>query len=299
VVETVVQLKGQAGFNPFDGEGFGLSYVVWMFFLGLVSCAVWQTAVIRACSADSVRTVKRLYMWASIGFLIRFLLPYFFGISALVYISQHESLRVIFLPDGGPADPQTTLMAMPIFLSQILPAGLIGIITAGMLAAFMSTHDSYLLCWSSVLTQDVVAPCFRNGLSEKARLLLTRVFIVCIGIFILVWGLWYPLGQDLWDYMAISGAIYFTGAFALLAFGLYWKRASTVGAYLALISGSGAVLGLSPVQNRLGMNVSSAVVGLAVVVAAATLMLIGSLLFPDRKAVQQGAKGVGDYAVLD
>jgi len=173
-------------------------------------------------------------------------------------------------------------MAMPVFLSQILPAGFIGIISAGMLAAFMSTHDSYLLCWSSVLTQDVVAPWFKRGLSSKARLLLTRFFIVAIGIFILVWGLWYDLGQDLWDYMAISGAIYFTGAIALLVFGLYWKRASRVGAYLALICGFGAILGLKPIQTLLGMDVSSAIVGLTVIALAITLMVVGSLLFPDR-----------------
>ncbi len=306
IIETVSRLQGEAGFNPFHSEGFGTSYVIWMFFLGLVNCAIWQTAVIRACSADSTRTVKRLYTFASVGFLIRFLIPYFFGICALVYVSQHEVLKGIFIPESGPADPQVTLMAMPVFLSQILPAGLIGIISAGMLAAFMSTHDSYLLCWSSVLTQDVVAPWFKKGLSSKARLLLTRIFIVAIGIFILVWGLWYPLKQDLWDYMAISGAIYFTGAIALLVFGIYWKRASKVGAYLALICGFGALLGLKPVQaplsplifrfssffssfrvgSILGIKpveeLSSAIVGLTVIALSIALMVVGSLIFPDR-----------------
>ena len=37
-----------------------------------------------------------------------------------------------------------------------------------------------------------------------------------IGAFLVRWGLWYPLGEDLWDYMAVTGAVYFTGAFALL-----------------------------------------------------------------------------------
>lgn len=282
IIETVSQVKGQAGFDPFDAEGFGVPYVVWMFFLGLVSCAVWQTAVIRACSVENVRTVKKLYIWSSIGFLMRFLLPFFLGICAFVYIAQpeHENLKSIFLPETGAADPQATLMAMPVFLSQILPAGFIGIIAAGMLAAFMSTHDSYLLCWSSVLTQDVVAPWFKNGLSSSVRLLLTRIFIVAIGLFILVWGLWYPLGQDLWDYMAISGAIYFSGAIALLVFGLYWKKASKVGAYLALICGFGAFFGLKPVQALFGMNVSSAIVGLFVIAMSVLMMLAGSLLFP-------------------
>ncbi|MHC4495742.1 MAG: hypothetical protein ACYSYM_07955 [Planctomycetota bacterium] len=82
--------------------------------------------------------------------------------------------------------------------------------------------------------------------------MLTRIFIIAIGIFILIWGLWYDLGQDLWDYMAISGAIYFTGAIALLIAGLYWKRASKVGAYSALSCGFLAIVGLTPVQNWLG-----------------------------------------------
>lgn len=306
IIETVSQLKGEAGFNPFDNKGFGSSYVIWMFFLGLVNCAIWQTAVIRACSAESVQTVKRLYTFASVGWLIRFLLPCFFGISAFVFIAQHPTLKNVFLPEGSVADSQVTLMAMPIFLSQILPAGFIGIVSAGMLAAFMSTHDSYLLCWSSVLTQDVVAPWFKNGLSSKTRLLLTRIFIVAIGIFILIWGLWYDLGQDLWDYMAISGAIYFTGAIALLVFGIYWKRASKTGAYLALICGFGALIGLKPVQAplsplifrfssflsscRIGSilgikpveELSSAIVGLTAITCSITLMVIGSLVFPDR-----------------
>jgi SSS family solute:Na+ symporter len=295
ITETVTREMGRGGFNPFDEAGFGWSYVLWMFFMGLVSCAVWQTAVIRACSAKSVSIVRRIYTLSSIGFLIRFLIPYFFGICALVFIANNATLRELFLSDDGRADSDLSLTAMPFYLGQILPAGFIGVISAGMLAAFMSTHDSYLLCWSSVLTQDVVAPWFKEDLSSKARLLLTRIFIVAIGVFILVWGLWYPLKQDLWDYMAISGAIYSIGGFTLLAFGLYWKRASRVGAYLTLFAGFLALLGLSKVQElcapllapikkqfSIEGDISSAVIGLIVLGLAIVLMIVGSLLFPDK-----------------
>ncbi len=296
IVETVTRQMGASGFDPFDEAGFGWSYVLWMFFMGLVSCAVWQTAVIRACSAKDTATVRKMYCLSSIGFLIRFLIPYFFGICALVFIANNSSLRSVFLSPEGKANPDLSLRAMPFYLSHILPSGIIGIVTAGMLAAFMSTHDSYLLCWSSVLTQDVVAPWFRKDLSSKTRLLLTRIFILAIGIFILVWGLWFPLRQDLWDYMAISGAIYSIGGFTLLAFGLYWKRASRTGAYLALFTGILAILGLSkvqelcapmlaPIKARFGIegNISSAVIGLLVLVLAIVLMIAGSLLWPDRE----------------
>ena len=293
IVGTVKSLKGAAGFDPFHGDGFGVDYVIWMMFTaGLVSCAVWQTAVIRACSAKDGRVVKRLYTWSSIGFLVRFMIPNFLGICAFVYMAKHAALRSMFLPESGAAPSELTLAAMPVFLSQVLPVGMIGIIAAAMLAAFMSTHDSYLLCWSSVLTQDVVAPCAGESLSARARILLTRVFIALIGVFLLVWSLWYPLEQDLWDYMAVTGAVYFTGAFALLLFGLYWRRASKVGAYLALLAGSVALLGLPNIRNalgvdelgtRLGIEFSGEAVGLTAAALCVIVMVIGSVVFPDRE----------------
>ena len=294
IVDTIFQVKGAAGFDPGHEEGFGWSYALWMFFIGLGSCAVWQTAVIRACSAASAKIVKRIYTLSSIGFLIRFLLPYFLGISACVFIYKTPELKQYFFPESGGVDSQMTLLALPIFLSKLLPAGLLGFVTAGMVAAFMSTHDSYLLCWSSVLTQDVVAPWFKNGLSSKTRLLLTRIFIPVIGVFLLVWGLWYPLELDLWDYMAISGSIYLIGGFCLLAFGLYWKRASRTGAYLSLTVGFLTIVGLAPIQKRmdwffepiqsfLGVEkITSAMIGLGTIVLAILLMIIGSIMFPDK-----------------
>ncbi|HUW58537.1 MAG TPA: sodium:solute symporter family protein [Planctomycetota bacterium] len=286
IVETTLKIRGEAGVNPFHSEGFGTSYVVWMVLLGLVSCAVWQTAVMRALAVRDVRTVKKLYVWSSVGFLIRFLIPYFLGIGAMVFLWHHADAKAVFFPAGG-ADPDTTLMAMPIFLSQILPVGIIGLIAAGMLAAFMSTHDSYLLCWSSVLVQDVIAPLWPDELSVKARLLLARIIIVLIGLFLLYWGLWYPLGQDLWDYMAVTGAVYFIGATVLLVFGLYWKGASKVGAYLALSSGFGMLFTLGPIKTAVerscGIEISGAVTGLGILGLAVVLMVAGSLIWPDRE----------------
>ena len=296
IVSTLGEIQGEAGFNPFDSAGFGPSYVIWMLFTaGLVSCAVWQTAVMRACAAENESVVRRLYMWSSIGFMIRFMVPQFLGVCALVYVWQNPELNGLFFQDGQIVnEPELTMTAFPLFLSQILPVGLIGLVGAGMLAAFMSTHDSYLLCWASVLVEDVAGPLSQGRLSTHARLTLARICIVVIGMFLLIWSLWYPLGQDLWDYMAVSGAIYFTGATSLLILGIYWRRASSVGAYLALTAGLGSVFGLEPMQDLVGfekleeslqMEINSEHVGLFVTAVAFVLMVVGSLLFPDRRSV--------------
>ena len=39
-----------------------------------------------------------------------------------------------------------------------------------MIAAFMSTHDTFILCWSSVLTEDVVNPMKSKKMSDKQRI---------------------------------------------------------------------------------------------------------------------------------
>lgn len=294
IVSGVSEHMGPRGFDPTVAEsGFGWEYIIWMGFVGLVSCGIWPTAVARALAMDSPAAVKRQYMFGSISFLIRFLIPYFWGICAFVFIMQSDSLQEIFFPAGYPPPEKLpegvkamdNLYAMPLFLGRVLPAGIIGIITAGMVAAFMSTHDSYLLCWSSVLTQDVIAPiCESRGIELKARtrVMISRGLIVLIGLYVLYWGLIYTGSDDIWDYMAVTGAIYFTGAFALLLGGLYWKAASRDGAFLALLFGMIALLGLSPVQGWLGIDVPAARIGLISIGATLAAMVVGSLCFPDQ-----------------
>lgn len=288
-------MSGMPGtsFNPFDKEsGMGATFLVWNFFAGLISAAVWQTAVMRATSAENEKVVRRTYTWGAVGFLIRFLIPYFWGICALLFVYQHPQLLKI-MQDLGAAAPHNAkaaqdlgvfqLRAMPIALSTLIPAGAIGLLTAAMLVSAMSTYNTYMHTWSAVITQDTVAPLSGRDLDSRTRIRIARIIMACIAVFLLVWGLWYPLADSLWSYMMVTGGIYFTGAFAVLTAGIYWKRASTAGAYAAFICGFGMVLGLDPIKNLVGHNWSGAQVGLTVAATAVVAMVLFSLIFPDRK----------------
>jgi len=251
IFETVDTYKGEAGFNPVAADSsFGFEYVGWMFFLGIVNCALWPTAVARALAMESTTALKRQYMWSSISFAIRMIIPNLLGVCAFVYVmTKAPDLQQLFSPTDPDVKAVDNLYAMPIFLGRILDPGVIGLLTAAMIAAFMSTHDGYLLCWSTVITQDIIAPLFKERLDNPTRIKITRILIVLIGLYILYWGLFYTGEEDIWDYMAVTGAIYFTGAFSLLFGGLYWHRASSTGAVLALLVGVTAVFGLGPVQD--------------------------------------------------
>lgn len=273
-------------FNPVaEGSGFGMIYVIFMVVLTFSAGALWQSGTLRALSAKTPKIAKQLYAWSSISYLARRVIPMLWGICAFIFVSQTPKLLSAF---QGP-DALNSQFGMPIFIAKVLPSGLLGLIVAGMFAAFMSTHDSYLLSWSSVITQDIVAPIKKDKLSDKTRLLITRISIVCIGLFLLMWGLWFEAPVSLWNYMAVTGTIYLAGAFTVIVAGLYWKKASTTGATIALYAGLIAILGIGPWTrgDNVPFYLTDKFIGLMTFVIAFLGMVIGSLLFPDKQKPEE------------
>ena len=254
-------------YNPFVTKG--TSYVFWQMILAFVSAVVWPTAITRALTLKNSEIVKRQYMWSSISFLIRFMIPCFIGICAFVYFNEQNSNI-------------DTLMLMPRFIVEILPVGLLGLVVAGMLSAFMSTHDSYLLCWSTIIVNDIIEPLSGKQLTSKFKINISRFIILILGIYILYLGLFYNGTDSIWSYLGITGAIYFTGAITVLILGLYWKAASSTGAILALIGGLSALVGLEPIRNALSITYMPEQIGIITLCFTFLLMFLGSILFPDK-----------------
>ncbi|HEX2639076.1 MAG TPA: hypothetical protein VHL50_00820, partial [Pyrinomonadaceae bacterium] len=71
---------------------------------------------------------------------------------------------------------------------------------------------------------------------------ITRVFAGLIGLFLLIFGLWYRIPDTAFQYLFITGAMYTAGALGCVGAGLYWRRANNVGAYSALAMGALAPL---------------------------------------------------------
>lgn len=287
--ETPVSVNQASWFNPVaEGSGFGVIYVFFMVALTFSAGALWQSGTLRALSAKTPKIAKQLYAWGSISYLARRIIPMLWGICAFIFVSQTPRLLDAF---QGP-NALNTQFGMPIFIAKVLPSGLLGIIAAGMFAAFMSTHDSYLLSWSSVITQDIIAPIKKEKLSDKSRLLITRITIVGIGVFLLTWGLWFEAPVSLWNYMAVTGTIYLAGAFTVVTAGLYWKKASSAGATIALYAGLIAILGIGPWTRgeHVPFYLSDKFIGLMTFVLALVGMVVGSLLFPDKMKTEGVSK---------
>jgi SSS family solute:Na+ symporter len=215
-------------YNPVHSSNYGWGYILWQFVFQIACATTWQTQISRVLAARNADTAQRMYRRTAFYFVGRFLLPGLWGAAAFVWFAQH----------GGLPKELTSLTAMPQYLSIVLPAGVIGLVVAAMLAAEMSTDSGYMLTWATVIYNDLVTPCLRRPLSPRGELLLTRGVVAAIAVFLLFYGLWYELPGNAWDYLAVTGNIYLASVFTLLVAGLYWPRANATGAAAALVLGA-------------------------------------------------------------
>ena len=144
IVNAVVLELGEKGINPFfptifKGE-FGIGFLIWQFLEWTAVLVAWQSISMRLFSSKDSKTGMKIYTWSGLMFLSRAILPIFWGIMAFAYFT----------------DPVDGLDALPLLVKAIVPHGILGLIFAGLLAASMSTYASYLLSWSSVVSQDII-----------------------------------------------------------------------------------------------------------------------------------------------
>ena len=215
-------------FNPASSTGLGWMYVLWQAMFQIAVVTTWQTMITRVLSAKDSNTAARVYRRTAFYFVGRFALPGLWGAAAFLY----------FAHQGGLPDGIDSLTAMPAYLGKLLPWGVIGILIAAMLAAEMSTDSGYLLTWATVIYNDLISPCLRRPMSTGAKLLTVRTLVLVIGVFLLVYGLWYEIPGNAWDYLAVTGNIYLASIFTLLVGALYWRGSNSWGAVAAIVLGA-------------------------------------------------------------
>ncbi len=270
LVSAVATKHGEGGFNPFVNAEMGFSYVLFNAFLSLAAVLTWQTNIARVLAAKDSKTGQQVYTRTAFFFVCRFLIPGIWGIAAIVVIGNVDN----------------SLEAMPKMLAAIVPVGLMGILIAAMLAADMSTDSSYMLTWSSVIYNDILAP-FRKGKawSERTGLFINRSLVALIGIFLLFYGLWYPLEGDLWTYLGLTGTIYLASMSSILIAACYWKGANSWGAAAAIIISAALPVGYLvmeqlPETKDLAKAIGPHYSGIAAYVGSGLAMVIGSALKP-------------------
>ena len=268
--QTLSTQMGEVAFNPFLKKStYGWIWFLWVLLAGIWSPFCFGPAITKNASADNPKVVR--YMT---------LLSYLFGQGKTIIMLLLGVGAFIALGHNVPAgvDEKTyTLSATAIYIGQICPSVLKGLLLAAFLAAFISTNDTYFLSWSSIWVNDVICPLKKKPLSREKHLLALRIVVILIGIFLYVWGVLYKIEDTLLEYLMLTGVMWLGGGIAVV-FGLYWRKANTYGAYGAVISAIVLpTIHLILQKTYPGYDIPTKLAGVVTIIVSVMLMVILSL----------------------
>jgi SSS family solute:Na+ symporter len=220
--------------------------------LGMLFCApiigLWywctdQYIVQRALGAPDERTARRGSIFAGI---LKLLPVYLFIIPGMIAFALAKSgkvpgLEVIVSPDGI-AIPHQAQAAFPLLVKLMLPAGLRGLVVAGLLSALMSSLAGVFNASSTLFTVDLYA----KWKSRASQHQIVRTGRIATAVMVFIALMWIPViqgGRGLYNYLQAVQGYLAPPIFVVFFFGVFWKRLNAKGCLWALIVGF--ALGLS------------------------------------------------------
>jgi cation/acetate symporter len=118
-----------------------------------------------------------------------------------------------------------------------LPYVISGLVAAGGLAAALSTADGLLLAIANALSHDIYYKMLDPNAPTFRRLLIARILLLVVAV-----AAAYTASQRPADILAMVGwafSLAMAGNFPALVLGIWWKRATTIGAICGIIAGFG------------------------------------------------------------
>ena len=119
--------------------------------------------------------------------------------------------------------------------TNMLPAILAGLVCAGILAAAISSSDSYLLISASAIAENVFHGVFKKNATDKQVMIFTRIILVVIMLFAML----VATGGNQVIFSIVDFAWAGLGATfgPLMIFSLFWKRINIKGAIAGMVTG--------------------------------------------------------------
>ncbi|MGI6176327.1 MAG: sodium/proline symporter PutP [Christensenellales bacterium] len=141
-----------------------------------------------------------------------------------------------------PAALTSTVEAENVFIllsTRLLPPLLAGFVMAGILAATISSSDSYLLIAASSLAKNIYQGILRKNASDKAVMRVSRITLLVIALV----AVFIALDEQSVIFTIVSFAWAGFGATfgPLMLFSLFWKRTNRAGAIAGMLGGGGMV----------------------------------------------------------
>lgn len=219
IVENGVPLFGEAG-------DYGILSVFSMLAWGLGYFGMPQV-LLRFMAIRKEKELKMSRRIAMVWVVISLAVAVFIGIAG----------RALF-PDAL----LTKATSENIFITlstSLLPPLVAGFVMAGILAATISSSDSYLLIAASAFSKNVYQGIFKKNASDKQVMTVSRITLLVIALIAIV----IALDEDSVIFSIVSFAWAGFGATfgPLVLFSLFWKRTNRAGAVAGMVGGAAMV----------------------------------------------------------
>ena len=214
--------------------------------LGMLFCApmggLWywctdQYIVQRALGAANQHTARRGSIFAG---MLKLLPIYLFIIPGLVCFALAKSGKVpeltAALLRNGHVGQEQAQAAFPLMVQYLLPAGLRGIVVAGLLSALMGSLAGVFNACSTLFTVDL----YEKWRPRATQHELVRMGRLATGVMVLISMAWLPVIENahgLYYYLQAVQSYLFPPMFVVFFFGVFWKRLNGQGCVAAMIVG--------------------------------------------------------------
>ena len=131
-----------------------------------------------------------------------------------------------------------------------LPAILAGFVMAGILAATISSSDSYLLIAASAFSKNIYQGVLNKKASDKQVMAMSRLTLLAIALIAIVIAL--DENSVIFTIVSFAWAGFGATFGPLILFSLFWKRMTRAGAIAGMIGGAGMVFLWKLVISKLG-----------------------------------------------
>ena len=226
--ETVDGVQQVAGGQPVFGEAAKYS------FLTIASALAWglgyfgvPQVLLRFMAIRHEDELKRSRRIATVWVLISLFIAVFIGLVG-------RTLYPTALTTSSEAENVFILLA-----TNLLPPLIAGFVMAGILAATISSSDSYLLIAASAFAKNIYQGLFRRKASDREVLNVSRLTLLLIAVVAIIIAL--DENSVIFTIVSFAWAGFGATFGPLMLFSLFWKRTTREGAIAGMIGGAGMV----------------------------------------------------------
>ena len=166
------------------------------------------------------------------------------AVAVFIGIMGRQLFPTAHLTKGGAENIFITLT------TSSLPAILAGFVMAGILAATISSSDSYLLIAASAFSKNIFQGIFKKDATEKQVMKVSRITLLVLALI----GIIFALDEKsvIFDIVSFAWSGFGATFGPLMLFSLFWKRINKEGAIAGMVGGAGMVFLWKLLISKLG-----------------------------------------------